>query len=213
MQKMSQASRVTVRLEIKLYAQCLNSLTNAEKFVVQKKPKHFIGHLLTYCEIKLSKFADLIKVQKSLYNIDCKPSFYIRFVDDIFAVFQDDTTKLAFFEHLNKLHSSLRFTMEEGTDRLPFLDTEVRISKTGVETALYRKPTHTGVFLNYAALVPWKWKFGLVFCLIHRAYVICSNPMLFQQEISKLRESTKYERGSKKLRWAMKGDYFFSFYN
>ena len=116
-------------------------------------------------------------------NINCKPKFYVRYVDDIFAVFDDDESKLAFFNHLNSIHPSLRFTMEEGTDRLPFLDTEVRLVDGGVETSLYRKKTHTGVFLMFSAVVPRKWKFGLLFGMFHRAYSICSSPNLFQNGI------------------------------
>ena len=54
-------------------------------------------------------------------------------------------------------------------------------------TGVYRKPTHTGVFLNFKAIVPFKWKFGVIYNLIQRAYKICSSPLHFNVEISKLR--------------------------
>ena len=62
-----------------------------------------------------------------------------------------------------------------------------RLKADGIETTVYRKSTHTGVFLNFCATVPRKWKFGLIYCLLHRAYDICSSQDLFNGEIKKLR--------------------------
>ena len=86
------------------------------------------------------------------------------------------------------LHANLKFTVENSTNgKLPFLDVDVTIDRDGVHTGVYRKPTHTGVFLNFKAIVPYKWKFGLIHCLIHRAYKICSSSLYFDAELSKLR--------------------------
>ena len=59
------------------------------------------------------------------------------------------------------------------TDKLPFLDVDVSIKDGNLETSVLRKGTHTGVFMNFAAMAPQKWKFGLIFCMLHRAYAIC----------------------------------------
>ena len=56
------------------------------------------------------------------------------------------------------------------------------------ETSVYRKNTHTGVFLNRHAIAPTAWKRGLIFCLLHRAKLICSSIHLFWDEVSKLRQ-------------------------
>ena len=55
-------------------------------------------------------------------------------------------------------------------------------------TSVYRKPTHTGVFLNYKALAPSNWKSGLLFGAFHRAKLICSSPQLFNAEVASLRK-------------------------
>ena len=41
-----------------------------------------------------------------------KPLMYYRYVDDTFAVFNDEDKCNKFFSHLNSLHPSLRFTFE-----------------------------------------------------------------------------------------------------
>ena len=107
------------------------------------------------------------------YGSDFEPSLYIRYVDDIFCVFKDEASKLQFFERLNNLHTNLKFTVENATDKLPFLDVDVSIKDGNLETSVFRKGTHTGVFMNFAAMAPQKWKFGLIFCMLHRAYAIC----------------------------------------
>ena len=53
---------------------------------------------------------------------------------------------------------------------------------------MYRKPTYTSVILNFSAICPFKWKFGLIYCLLHRAYVICSSWRLFDKEVDFLRD-------------------------
>ena len=42
--------------------------------------------------------------------------------------------------------------------------------------------------MNFTALVPQKWKFGLILCLLHTAKTVCSSQKYFNDEVSKLRE-------------------------
>ena len=49
------------------------------------------------------------------------------------------------------------------------------------------EPTHTGLLLNYNAYCPKKWKSGLISCLLYRAKLICSNNLLFLNEVGLLR--------------------------
>ena len=49
------------------------------------------------------------------------------------------------------------------------------------------RPTHTGVFLNFKAVFPLKWKSNLISCMLSRSKNSCSNRQLFQNEVEKLR--------------------------
>ena len=128
-------------------------------------------------------------IERTLFNdIDCAPKMYYRYMDDVFAVFESETQKQAFLEHLNRQHPSLKFTVEDASSNvLPFLDAQVSLSNDGFSTTVYRKPTHTNVFLNFNAIAPTNWKFGLIFGALHRAYKICSSQVLFNLEVSILR--------------------------
>ena len=117
-----------------------------------------------------------------------KPKMYLRYVDDIFAVFEEESHIKPFFDYLNKLHKNLAFTTELGTRTLPFLNVEVEVNANNFNSWVYRKKTHTGVLLHFSAIVPGSWKTGLVMCLLHQARTICSSDFYFQREVSKLKE-------------------------
>ena len=48
---------------------------------------------------------------------------------------------------------------------------------------IYRKPTFTGVYLNWRSLTSRTYKIGLVKCLLNRAWSICTNYELFHLEV------------------------------
>ena len=56
------------------------------------------------------------------------PSFYVRYVDDVFAIFNFAIEVQMFLEVLNNQHPNLRFTCEEASGpSLPFLDVQLTI--------------------------------------------------------------------------------------
>ena len=129
---------------------------------------------------------ELLKKQKG----NDGPSFYARYVDDIFCVFKAGTQHDAFLKMLNALHPNLKFTVEVGKSSISFLDTHISLPTNDGETftsRVFRKATYTGLLLNFDAICPKRWKVGLVKCLIHRAYLICSSWKLFTEEIEYLR--------------------------
>lgn len=131
--------------------------------------------------------ADLETKMFKDYN-GIKPKGFVRYVDDIFCVFEQSSQIDPFFSFLNQLHKNLTFTLEMGTDSLPFLNTLIEIDGSDFQSSIYRKKTHTGVFMNFNAIVPTKWKFGLILCLLNTAKVVCTSDSLFWEEISKLRK-------------------------
>jgi len=75
-----------------------------------------------------------------------------------------------FKSKLNALHPALRFTCEPESDgKLSFLDVCIERESGVFVTSIYRKPTFTGMCLQYDAYCPEKYKVGLVRCLVDRA--------------------------------------------
>ena len=108
-----------------------------------------------------------------------QPKLYLRYIDDVFVIFDEKQCYNDFFNFINGVHSNLEFTVELATDTLPFLDVNVELNDNDVQLSIYRKKTDTNVLLNFDAVTPIKWKEGLIFCLLHRAWTVCSNTELF----------------------------------
>ena len=117
-----------------------------------------------------------------------KPSLYLRYVDDIFAIFRHGANIKNFLSKINGCHPNIKFTIEEASETLPFLDVEIKLNENTFDSWVWRKKTHTGVLLNFTALAPTKWKFGLILCLLTRVWDICSSIEYFHQEVGKLRK-------------------------
>ena len=70
-----------------------------------------------------------------------KPSFYRRFVDDIFCLFENESGADDFLDYLNKQHPNIKFTYKkENLGKKTFL--EVQIDKNDENkflTSVYRK--------------------------------------------------------------------------
>ena len=82
------------------------------------------------------------------------PVFYGRYVDDVFAIFNNEASCEKFLEILNSQHKNLKFTLEKQTDSLNFLDVQIELTDTSFNSSVWRKLTHTGLFLNFYALCP-----------------------------------------------------------
>ena len=88
---------------------------------------------------------------KALEQATHKLTCWYRYVDDTFAIWPHGRERLTeFLDHLNGLHSNIKFTMEiEEEGHLPFLDVDIYKRTDGsLGHKVYRKPTHTNLYLN-----------------------------------------------------------------
>ena len=87
--------------------------------------------------------------EAKLFNIAKRPSVYFRYIDDTFAVFNNEEDCNTFLTHLNSFYPSLRFTYEKKSNHfLPFLDVLVERHHLKFLTSVYRKLTFTGQYLQ-----------------------------------------------------------------
>ena len=116
-----------------------------------------------------------------------KPVYYKRYVDDIFCLFDNERQANQFQKFLNSRHKNMNFSLEkEKNGCLSFLDVKITKDETFI-TSLYKKPTFSGIYLNFKSHVPETYKKGLIFCLLFRIHSICSNWQLIHEEICKLK--------------------------
>ena len=114
----------------------------------------------------------------ALVTADYQPiaKVWKRYVDDTFVIWPHGREKLnAFLQHMNSLHPNISFTMEiEKDHKIAFLDVMIERENNRLKTTVYRKPTHTNLYLNFRSNHHPRIKFGIVQCLKHRAKKICS---------------------------------------
>ena len=114
--------------------------------------------------------------RKFMENHPNFPLYYRRYVDDTFCVFNSYDEALNFCTFINTIHPNIKFTMEvENAGQIQFLDTVIVKGDRFFQIDVFRKQTDTGMYLNWASLVPIGYKIGLVKCLLDRAYSICSS--------------------------------------
>ena len=118
---------------------------------------------------------------------EASPKLYLRYIDDIFAIFDNDQSCTKFLEKLNTQHPNIKFTLEQAKNTIAFLDVEIKINLDKFDTWTWRKPSNTGLLLNFNAFCPKIWKKGLISCLLNRAKITCSTDYLFQKEVAYLK--------------------------
>ena len=117
-----------------------------------------------------------------------KPVYYKRYMDDVICLFRDQSHVLQFESYLNARHENITFTHEvEENNKLAFLDVQVTREGDYFVTSIYRVPSFSGVYTNFNSFTPMKYKHGLLFTLLHRAFTISSDYKTFHEEVCKLK--------------------------
>ena len=124
--------------------------------------------------------------------LDFKPTYYRRYVDDIFVLCKDEDQLKKNKNYLNQQHPNISFTSDvEKEGVMSFRDYNISRENNNFVTSVYRKPTFTGVYSHFESLIPASYKIGLILTLLHRIYCICSSYKLFHIEVEKLTEILK----------------------
>ena len=120
--------------------------------------------------------------------IEFKISFYIRYVDDIFVLFESSESADSFCEYMSSKHQNINVTIEqENIGSLSFLNVKICCKNGKFVTSVYRKPTFSGVFTNYESFIPMYQKRGLLHTLLHRSFSKCCDFNTFHFEIDHLK--------------------------
>ena len=111
-----------------------------------------------------------------------------RYVDDTFVILQQ-SQKEEFLQHINFVDPSILFTTEEAKQdgSLSFLDTLVTPQEEGaLTTSVYRKPTHTDLYLQWDSHYNLVCKYSVINTITHRAKAVCFNSKLLGKELQYL---------------------------
>ena len=111
-----------------------------------------------------------------------KPKFYLRYVDDILAAFDNEQDSLNFLNFLNN-----RKVINQS---IAFLDVFISgINNQNLTLETYHKLTYTGLLLNFKNLTSFSYKISLIKCLIDRSLKICNNWGPFHKDIKDIKSN------------------------
>ena len=112
---------------------------------------------------------------KAINKAEYPPRIWKRYVDDT-CVIMEATQKEGFLEHINSIDPHIQFTTEDAKadGSIPFLDTIVMTHPDNfLLTTVYRRPTHTDLYLHLNSHHHLSAKFSVINTLKHRAKTVC----------------------------------------
>ena len=100
------------------------------------------------------------------YNLN-KSNFYLRYVDEILAAFDNEQDSLHFLDFISKRHPNIKFTIEKQINHsIAFLDVFISgINNQNLTLQKYHKSTYTGLFLNIYTLPQYALSLIILFLL------------------------------------------------
>ena len=129
---------------------------------------------------------------KALSTFQNPPKLWKRYVDDTFVITKTNLIP-EFLNHINNIVPTIKFTMEtENNNELVFLDlTITRLNTKSFSSKIYRKPTHSGRYLNFKSDHPMQHKRAVVDTLFHRAKTLITDPNEAKKEIQLIKSQLR----------------------
>ena len=132
-------------------------------------------------------YANIVRsiFERRLLTRSCsKPFVWLRYIDDIFAIWTYGEDKFTdFMPYINSIHSSFQFTCNYSKECVQFFHVSVSVDNTSsITTDLYVKPTDTYQYLLATSCHPNHTKRSIPYGQVLRILRICSS-----KESAKLR--------------------------
>jgi hypothetical protein len=112
-----------------------------------------------------------------------------RYIDDVYAILRKRDLE-GTLNKLNSINQSIQFTMElEKNGTLPFLDLNISRQEYGqLSFSVYRKPTHSGKYLDYKSEHTFSQKMSVISSLAYRAMTHCSSETSMNSELEVIKK-------------------------
>ena len=124
--------------------------------------------------------------EEFLSNRPLRPTLYVRYIDDIFMIWEHSTEDLTtFYNDFNSCSQSIKFTMETSKEEISFLDVSVSIDQNSqtLKTSVFRKPTDSFSYLRFDSFHPKHIKRSIVYSQMLRFRRIISDEDVFDREV------------------------------
>ena len=86
---------------------------------------------------------------KYVFSYFLQPNYYRRFIDDIFLIWDHSPQELNdFIDHLNTVHSTIKFTKSISDDEITYLDLDIYKKDNTLHTKTHFKSTNSFFYLH-----------------------------------------------------------------
>ena len=122
-----------------------------------------------------------------VYTYPLQPLVYVRYIDDIFIIWQHSREELdKFITQLNSCVNNIKFSHEISDESISFLDIKVIKIQDHLKTTLYSKPTDAHDYILYNSAHPQRCKDSIPYSQFLRVRRICSDIDDFDYNVIKL---------------------------
>ena len=124
------------------------------------------------------------------YNLN-KLKFYLRYVDDILAAFDNEQDSLIFSNFLNNEYPHIKIVIEKQINHsIAFLDVFISvIINQNLTLQAYRKSTYTRLLLNFKSFTSFSYTISLIKRLIGRSLKNCNDWNSFHNDIENIKSN------------------------
>ena len=130
------------------------------------------------------------KLEKEfLENENFKPTVWLRFLDDIFMIWNHSEEDLQkFINSLNNFHPTIKFTYTASTTHVSFLDVNVKKTPDNtISTNVHVKETNIHQYVEYSSCHPRSCKNGIPFSQAKRYRRIISDDYQSKHSLNELK--------------------------
>ena len=120
----------------------MNTMINMDIFIIKLK--------LTRANI----FMHILET-RMIESSPLRPRIWKRYIDDVFAIYQCTEEELEEeMKRFNTFHPTIKFTYQQSTESIDYLDTTVYVKNGKLHTKVYKKPTDAGLYLHHTSFHP-----------------------------------------------------------
>ena len=137
----------------------------------------------SYASLFMGKFE-----KDFLESCGVQPLLWLRFLDDIFMIWDDSEEKLLqFFKEINKFHETIKFTYNYSKTNAVFLDVKIEKSQDGnLCTSVFEKDTNVHQYVEFSSCHPLSCKKGIPYSQAKRYRRITSDNDNFKRDLNRL---------------------------
>lgn len=165
----------TITTLLKMVLQMNNFKFNGQHYIQVGRTAMGTRVAPTFANIFMAEFERL-----HVYPYPRQPSLWLRFIDDIFMIWDHGQECLTeFINHLNQAHPTISFTVDISPLEVHFLHVWVINRNSVLHTDLYIKPTDSNMILHFDSAHPRHCRSGIPFGQYLRRRRICTDVRVF----------------------------------